>query len=346
MWIRARRTKWSVPGGTRVAVTSLGVAPRLAILGAIALLGYSRFPMHPTKVESPAMPSPNRNGPAPTSSLHPPTATAVDLRNAFTFVPVECPAAANTHPTGVNDRQQVVGTCAVDGTPKSFLWEPRAGFAFFEHPQGDMTVATGINTLGEVVGFYYRATRDGSHSHGFLRRGDGSYLSFDPPGSRDTYAHSVNDSGVVVGAYVDELRTTQGFVRQPDGSFAIIRHPGAASTTPTAINNRGEVAGHFLAPGVGNRGFLLHSDGSFVTLQPDGVEPKGLNASGTVVGVAPFGGFLALRGESPGRLEHPACTGACTIPTGVNNDNAVVGQYQLSSGVYGFMASRRSVAGR
>lgn len=258
---------------------------------------------------------------------------------SYAFLAVECPGGGNTHPTGLNNRQQIVGTCDVGGDPKAFLWDQRTGFTYFENPEGHRTVPTGINVRGEVVGFYYVATSEGQRSHGFLRRSDGSILSFDPPSSRETYAHGVNDSGAIVGAYLDSLRIIRGFIRDPRGSFASIDAPEAASTTPTAINNKGEIAGYFLTTGIGDRGFIRHADQSFLVLGPDGIQPKSMNDSGALVGLAKVGGFVHLPGRSLEGLEHPACPGSCTIPTGINERGEIVGQYQLGSRVYGFMAS-------
>jgi hypothetical protein len=77
------------------------------------------------------------------------------------------------------------------------------------------------------------------------------------------------------------------------------------------------------------------------------MEPKGFNDAGAIVGETPAGGFLHLPGDTARLFEHPACLhGACTIPTGINNRNEVVGQYQLGNRVFGFIASAQSETGR
>ena len=197
-------------------------------------------------------------------------------------------------------------------------------------------IATGINVHGEVVGFYYVSTSEGQWSHGFLRRSDGSILSFDPPSSRETFAHGLNDSGAIVGAYLDSLRITRGFIRDPSGSFESIDVPEAVSTIPTAINNNGEIAGYFLARGIGDRGFIRLADQNFLVLEPDGMKPKSINDSGALVGLTKVGGFVHLPGYSLQRLEHPTCSGSCTIPTGINERGEIVGQYQLGGRVLWF----------
>lgn len=267
------------------------------------------------------------------------------VAKSYAFVALECPGTGNTHPTSLNKKQEVVGTCDVDGNPRAFLWDHRTGFTYFENAEGHRTVPTGINARGEVVGFFYVSTSEGQRSHGFLRRSDGRILSFDPPGSRETYAHSVNDSGTIVGAYVDSLRTTRGFIRDSNGSFENIDAPEAAATTPTAVNNKGEIAGYFMKTGVGDRGFIRQADRTFLALEPDVIQPKSMNDSGALVGLTRVGGFVHLAGQSIQGLEHPACQGSCSILTGINESSDIVGQYQLGSRVYGFIASPHSKTG-
>jgi len=53
-------------------------------------------------------------------------------------------------------------------------------------------------------------------NHGFLRTGDGTFTTFDPPGSVDTYPTGMNAEGVVVGNYSKASGIEHGFLRPPD----------------------------------------------------------------------------------------------------------------------------------
>jgi len=64
---------------------------------------------------------------------------------------------------------------------------------------GSTTDPDGINSSGEVIGFYYSSSITG---HGFLYSG-GTYASIVVPGSTTTDALGINDSGQVVGDYGD-----------------------------------------------------------------------------------------------------------------------------------------------
>src|SRR5262245_26764799 len=62
-------------------------------------------------------------------------------------------------------------------------------------PGSILTAATGIDTLGRIVGYFV----DGSGTHGFLfERGTFTTISY--PGAAWTAAYGVNSSGQIVGA--------------------------------------------------------------------------------------------------------------------------------------------------
>src|ERR1035441_6562763 len=55
---------------------------------------------------------------------------------------------------------------------------------------GQGTQAFGINSSGEVAGFYTDAK---SVNHGFLRKPNGTFTKFDPTGSTNTFVIGIND---------------------------------------------------------------------------------------------------------------------------------------------------------
>ena len=66
------------------------------------------------------------------------------------------------------------------------------------------TTADGINDLGQIVGYYQDAARNG---HGFLYD-QGNYTPLDVPGAYITYATGINASGQIVGYYGDAAGRT------------------------------------------------------------------------------------------------------------------------------------------
>jgi probable HAF family extracellular repeat protein len=59
-------------------------------------------------------------------------------------------------------------------------------------PGSTFTGARGINTSGQIVGWYGDAR---GIEHGFLLDVDGGYTTLDPPGAIQTEVNGVNDSG-------------------------------------------------------------------------------------------------------------------------------------------------------
>lgn len=87
--------------------------------------------------------------------------------------------------------------------------------------------------------------------HGFVRRSDGKFTTFEAPGAdttpgsfNGTLAEGINDFGVVTGYYADATGITHGFLRNPEGRFIAFDVPAAANGSfPIFLSLEGEVAG-------------------------------------------------------------------------------------------------------
>jgi probable HAF family extracellular repeat protein len=79
-------------------------------------------------------------------------------------------------------------------------------------------------------------------SHGFYLNGD-TYTSFDPPGSVATTVVGVNNSGEIVGSYLDGNNETHGFLFNA-GVFTIVDFPGARLTVINGVNDLGQIVGY------------------------------------------------------------------------------------------------------
>src|SRR4051794_22931394 len=81
-----------------------------------------------------------------------------------------------------------------------------------------------------------------------------------PPGI-ETQVNGLNDSGQIVGSFLDNVHPYQGFVYDR-GTFTVINVPEAFSTHINAINNSGQMVGWFGPPGQG----FLYSSGVFMLI--------------------------------------------------------------------------------
>jgi hypothetical protein len=83
-------------------------------------------------------------------------------------------------------------------------------------PGATMTQAFGVNDRDEVVGAYTVGTGSSAVTHGFTwRPGYGFRTVDDPHGVGTTTVNGVNDSGDLVGFYVDSAGNTDGMLALP-----------------------------------------------------------------------------------------------------------------------------------
>jgi YD repeat-containing protein len=116
------------------------------------------------------------------------------------------------------------------------------------HYNDDETVNTYAfdrNASGTVAGYYY----DSEYAaHSYLRNADGSFTDIAPKVTgeddlSDTFALSINDSGLVAG-YTTVNGWPQGWIYDPARNrVEEVRYPGANSTYVQKINNDGTVVG-------------------------------------------------------------------------------------------------------
>jgi uncharacterized membrane protein len=77
-------------------------------------------------------------------------------------------------------------------------------------PGAAATQAFGIDSPGQIVGFYFDAA---GTPHGFLRD-KGGFNTIDVPGALETFAFGINPAGQIVGLYEKADGTFHGFVAQ------------------------------------------------------------------------------------------------------------------------------------
>lgn len=202
---------------------------------------------------------------------------------------------------GLNDSNTIVGSAAPSYTSDS----PGNGFVLVRggaphrivHPNAQRTWATGINKLGEIVG-YFSAN---GQTEGYLLS-EGNFTDFYVPQGQpyDTQPTAINDEGVIVGWYTNF--NPYGFIYQ-DGNFTLESGPpGTGEITFNGINDENNIAGSYLTTSpVAWVGFIF-SGGTYNTVQiPNAMGTytivNSINNRGDIVGVveltdATYPGFL------------------------------------------------------
>jgi probable HAF family extracellular repeat protein len=127
-------------------------------------------------------------------------------------------------------------------------------------PGSISTVGTGINNLGEVVGYFSEpADSYGFDYHGFTWS-NGVYSIFDPPGAQlQADKMGINDVGEVVGT------TSAGAFLLANGTWTPLSVPNSTFTNASAINNAGQIVGSYL-DAAGKSHPYIYSNGVYTTL--------------------------------------------------------------------------------
>jgi probable HAF family extracellular repeat protein len=170
-------------------------------------------------------------------------------------------------------------------------------FADLSFPGASQDFATGINDLGQIVGYYI----------------GGLYSVVLPVDSGIGFLYSA-------GAYA---AISYPFLPNPQ---AIADH--AQATHPTAINDSGQIVGFWIA-GTGYFGFLF-SDGTYTNL-PSSLDPFGINNAGQIV-VDDFlysGGHFLTGMDT--RTTLPPLAAGNIFATDINNVGQIVGYFADSS---------------
>lgn len=166
-------------------------------------------------------------------------------------------------------------------------------------PGATLTSAEGINTKGQIVGYYVDILKQ---HHGFIYD-KGVFHTLDVPGATFTEPHGINDTGQIVGTYVDTKGQYHGFVYD-QGEFTSLDVPSPAMalfTQARGINNAGRIVGYYVAGGH-QHGFV-YARGVFSTLDVPGATDTfayHVNMRGQIVGT-----YRDQQGRSHGFVATP-----------------------------------------
>jgi hypothetical protein len=195
-----------------------------------------------------------------------------------------------------------------------YIRNPNGSLTFFDPPgsqETDIPPIQAINDLGAVTGDYWVCSADLSDCtvHGFIRKPNGQYITFDAPGAGPdgyagggTFPQGINNLGEVVGYYGDVNSVFHGFVRSPDGRITDFDVPTTCTRTasppedcafngtfPSTVNLLGTVVGAYFGEDGNSHGFLREADGAVRKLDAPGsgyfTFPTAINDFGRVTGI-------------------------------------------------------------
>lgn len=270
---------------------------------------------------------------------------------AYRFNTVDVPfaGATETELFEITDAGDSVGSYVdAAGARHGFLLQ-NGTYTSISAPGANATRILGMNSAGQMVGFYRTAADPGSQ-HAFLRQADGTFETIDHPGQDFNYAFRINDAGQVGGYYFEFPSTPSGIfitshLREPDGSFVPrLFSTEGDGTVLRGLNNDGTQAGWWLAPDGGIHG-IVGVNGVFAEFDVPGAAftlPNDINDAGIVAGFAADPtfegqGFIRLADGTFALLAVPGAHS--TEVLGINNLGQLVGSYEDEQGnVHGFIA--------
>lgn len=228
----------------------------------------------------------------------------------------------------------------------------------FNGPHDAPSSFTGINAWGEVSGSYH----DANGTHGFVRKLDDRFITFDVPDSTGTFPSAIGLLGDVTGStdgptFTDGVfsEPTRGFVRHRDGTIDLFNacldansagEPSEAWASPSAINDRGSIIGdchEYIYNDPYDYGFLRKRGGTVVTIPQDiynlygtgYTEALAINSRNQVAGsyleYVPTHGFITPPGAASLTTFDAVPDAYITRPTAINTQGDVAGVYTADS---------------
>jgi hypothetical protein len=162
---------------------------------------------------------------------------------AFKPTTVKVPKAQSTSTWAVNNAGVLVGQYTNSKGVTHGMMMNGTTVTNIDDPKGlaGTTVCTGINKNNDIVG-YYAPPANPTSAVGFYYSA-GTFTDIPgPAGSTLSDATSINDSGQVIGYFVDSSNVAHGFLLSAvGGTYQQLDVPGATQSYGYGINNAGEV---------------------------------------------------------------------------------------------------------
>ena len=260
------------------------------------------------------------------------------VNRAFRYTgsgPIEAlsPVGTNTVATGINSEGTIVGYSGLlmSGTGAGLTWTSPGPLQNIANA-GE---ATAINDNGVVVGYVPQA---GVTQHAYRYDGTGPPQDLGVIAGTRSYAHDINNAGVIVGwSNAAVGSTVKRAARYVNGAWSLI--PGLSSFTDTeaqAVNEAGDIVGLIGNPGGAFR-FKSSTGTTFALTSPFGSSRQAwdINDAGFVVGSVdgaraalwrPDNTFVDLDAWLDAVAPAEGALWTLNAATGINNNGLIVGR--------------------
>jgi probable HAF family extracellular repeat protein len=252
---------------------------------------------------------------------------------AVTGVDID-PGHADSWPTAVNDRNEVVGGHTVSDQTHGFVWRDGTVTDLGTLAGGDYSLAEAINRNGDIVGESGSYTGPGG-IHAVLWHG-GSVRDLGSLGG-NSFATAINGNGLIVGnSEVDPSGVQFRAVMWRQGVMKVLPTlPDSYYDLPSLLDAAGDAAGYSVLPS-GTPHAVLWADNTIRDLGPG--RAVALNALGQVLvqGVDPQGNTYPFIWDHGRKITFPANV---ITATALNDRGQVAGTYLPAGGAqeHGFL---------
>jgi len=255
----------------------------------------------------------------------------------FKFTKADVPGAKMTEPGGINNAGVTVGLYIDSaGVQHGYILNGKK-VTKLDDPNGTAgtTAGSNLNPNGAItaVGSYTSKKTGGSVA--FLYKG-GKYTDVPgPKGATQSFGSAVNDSGAVVGYYLDTAGNTHGFLWK-NKKYTTLNVPKALASYGTGIDKNGNIS-LFWSDSAGLTESALYNGKTYKTINVPGASSSyalDLNTAGDVCyewldSSNVIHGAL-LHGGKYYKFDYPKST--ATYGGGLNDKGNVTGGYQTLSG--------------
>lgn len=178
----------------------------------------------------------------------------------FTLIRAPGAGYAGSYLSGINNNGQVVGDFSNFANQYFLFIYSNGSFTTIPAPgPSGIGFSNALNDADQIVGGPDIQGRSFEYT-------DGLFATITFPGAARTTATGINDSGEIVGSFIDSQGAAHGFV-DINGVFTVLDFPGAVDTQLTGVNNLGEIVGTY-TPVPEHRSGLLFLVGIAIIFQP------------------------------------------------------------------------------
>ena len=251
-----------------------------------------------------------------------------------TIQTIDVPNENATTIVAINDVGVAAGYATdTTGVYHGFVRTASGRFTVFDPPGSMGTLVNGIDTTGDIVGWFYTATG----GECFIRSAAGGFTLFQAThASIICDATAINSKGDVAG-YQSTERSEYGFLRVPSGQIKQFLKLSSGTSTVNGINDSLDIVGS--APDEsGLAGFLRLGGGTIATFHApgdaNGTYADSINNKKTIAGYfidSSHNGHGFIRSADSTLTEFDVSGANSTRAFAINSKSEVTGSYQMGN---------------